>query len=46
MLGRYRRSWEDNIKMDLTIKWKEGNGLGSSHSGLDMWQILVIDAYQ
>jgi hypothetical protein len=45
MLGTPRRTWEDNIKMGLTINWKEGDGWISLTQDRDMWQALEIDVY-
>ena len=40
-LGRHRRRWEDNIKMDIKeIRAKSSNGIDSSQDW-DSWRALV-----
>jgi hypothetical protein len=40
-LRRYRRTWEDNIKIDLQeVEWEGTNWIDLAH-GRDTWRALV-----
>jgi hypothetical protein len=41
LLGRPRRRWEDNIKMDLREGWMRGHRLIDLAQDRDRWRTLV-----